>query len=66
MKLIEDAKGNDNTFQKFPDHLRVLVAEELPKLNVLSIIYPQYDTRGDLKQCVAGFKEWYGQPALFS
>ncbi|KAG8631536.1 hypothetical protein KVT40_000676 [Elsinoe batatas] len=56
--FIHGFKGGDNTFEKFPEHLRVLVSDLLPKLNVLSVVYPKFETRGELHDCVAKFKEW--------
>lgn len=56
--FIHGFKGGDDTFEKFPDHLRTLVADALPKVNVLATVYPRFDTRGDLHDCVARFKEW--------
>ncbi|KAF9630485.1 putative pgap1-like protein [Lasiodiplodia theobromae] len=56
--FIHGFKGDDNTFFNFPRHLRAVVDNALPKLNVVSITYPQYETRGDLQSCVAKFKEW--------
>ncbi|SMR45898.1 unnamed protein product [Zymoseptoria tritici ST99CH_1E4] len=56
--FIHGFKGNDHTFQNFPQDLRALIAHTLPQLNVVSIVYPQYETKGDLKECVARFKEW--------
>jgi hypothetical protein len=42
----------------FPDHFRVLVQNALPKINVLSVVYPKFETHGDLHQCVAKFHAW--------
>lgn len=30
----------------------------LPKINVLHVVYPKYETQGDLNECVAKFKDW--------
>ncbi|PNS17620.1 hypothetical protein CAC42_3015 [Sphaceloma murrayae] len=56
--FIHGFKGGEDTFEKFPEHLRVLVSDLLPKINVLSIVYPRFETRGELHDCVAKFKEW--------
>ncbi|PSK42860.1 hypothetical protein B9Z65_6814 [Elsinoe australis] len=56
--FLHGFKGGDDTFEKFPEHLRVLIADILPKINVLSVVYPRYETRGELNDCVARFKEW--------
>ncbi|KAK4505705.1 hypothetical protein PRZ48_003670 [Zasmidium cellare] len=56
--FIHGFKGSDHTFHKFPQELAKNLSQALPKINVLSVQYPQYETRGDLKDCVAKFKEW--------
>ncbi|EKG20650.1 PGAP1-like protein [Macrophomina phaseolina MS6] len=56
--FIHGFKGDDDTFRKFPQHLRAVLENALPKLNVLAVTYPKYETRGDLQACVARFKEW--------
>lgn len=52
-------KGGDNTFEDFPRHLGALVEKALPKINVLPLVYPKFETRGDLHDTVARFKDWY-------
>lgn len=56
--FLHGFKGTDHTFHSFPKQIRDQIAQALPKINVLSVQYPQYETRGDLKDCVAKFKEW--------
>ena len=56
--FIHGFKGTDHTFNNFPKDLRALLSHTLPNINILSITYPQYETRGDLKDCVGKFKEW--------
>ncbi|KAF2156564.1 hypothetical protein K461DRAFT_305 [Myriangium duriaei CBS 260.36] len=56
--FIHGFKGGDDTFEKFPDHLKTLISDALPNINVVDITYPRYETRGDLHDCVARFKEW--------
>ncbi|KAF2462200.1 hypothetical protein BDY21DRAFT_9375 [Lineolata rhizophorae] len=56
--FIHGFKGGDDTFGNFPAHLRTLVSQALPKVTVAAITYPKYETRGDLHDCVARFKEW--------
>jgi len=56
--FIHGFKGGDDTFGTFPEHLRALISHALPKVNVVAIAYPRYETRGDLKDCVARFREW--------
>jgi uncharacterized alpha/beta hydrolase family protein len=57
--FIHGFKGSDNTFHNLPRDLRALIAHTLPKINVVSVQYPQYETKGDLRTCVAKFKEWW-------
>ncbi|GAM89061.1 hypothetical protein ANO11243_070950 [Dothideomycetidae sp. 11243] len=56
--FIHGFKGGEDTFAKFPEHLQTLVSDALPNLNVLTAVYPKFETRGDLHDCVARFKEW--------
>jgi hypothetical protein len=56
--FIHGFKGSDHTFHSFPTDLRALLAHTLPKIDVVTVQYPQYETRGDLRECVARFKEW--------
>lgn len=51
-------KGGDHTFNDLPDRLRLLVRHALPMVKVVTAVYPQYETRGDLKECVNKFREW--------
>ena len=57
--FIHGFKGSDHTFENFPTDLRALLAHTLPKIDIVTLQYPQYETRGDLRECVARFKEWY-------
>lgn len=52
-------QGGDDTFSKFPDQLTALVRHALPSIGVQAVAYPKFDTRGDLKECVARFRDWY-------
>ncbi|KAK3322256.1 hypothetical protein B0H66DRAFT_553836 [Apodospora peruviana] len=59
--FIHGFKGDEQTFGEnyaFTKHLRQLVAKELPKINVKTIVYPTYETRGDLSECVGKFRDW--------
>lgn len=59
--FLHGFKGSDHTFHNFPSDLRALLAHTLPNIDILSVQYPRYETRGDLKECVARFKEWYDE-----
>jgi hypothetical protein len=57
--FIHGFKGTDATFQRFPNDLQALIQHSVPEqVNVLTLQYPQYETRGDLKECVAKFTDW--------
>ena len=70
--FIHGFKGTDDTFGSFPAHLRALLTHALsppPRstsqsqqqqqfITVVTKIYPKFETRGDLTQCVARFREW--------
>lgn len=53
-------QGGDDTFGSFPEHIRALISHALPHVDVLALTYPKFETRGELKDCVARFREWYG------
>ncbi|KAK4456598.1 hypothetical protein QBC42DRAFT_214568 [Cladorrhinum samala] len=59
--FIHGFKGDDQTFGhnlSFPPHLQRLLTQSLPNLNILTLVYPTYDTRGDLTECVSRFTDW--------
>ncbi|KAK6611542.1 hypothetical protein QC760_009438 [Botrytis cinerea] len=62
--FIHGFKGGDDTFGSFPEHLRALVSHGLPKVKVRAITYPQYETRGDLGECVSRFRDWLQEKVI--
>ncbi|KAH8649122.1 hypothetical protein BX600DRAFT_502592 [Xylariales sp. PMI_506] len=46
--FIHGFKGSDDTFQSFPWDLKKLVSDKLPEHNVESVVYPKYETKGEL------------------
>ncbi|CAI4217861.1 unnamed protein product [Parascedosporium putredinis] len=59
--FIHGFKGGENTFgdgYQFTLHLRDSVAKQLPKIDVKVLVYPKYETRGDLAECVGRFRDW--------
>ncbi|KAK1545682.1 hypothetical protein CPAR01_03184, partial [Colletotrichum paranaense] len=53
--------GGDDTFgdkEGFTAQLRADLAALLPKINVNVLVYPKYETRGDLGDCVSRFRDW--------
>lgn len=54
-------KGGEDTFgvdYQFTKDLRDLVGQALPKVDVEVVVYPKYETRGDLGSCVSRFRDW--------
>ncbi|KAK0711354.1 hypothetical protein B0H67DRAFT_646731 [Lasiosphaeris hirsuta] len=59
--FIHGFKGGESTFgdnYAFTEDLRQRVAMALPKINVKVEVYPKYETRGDLGECVGRFRDW--------
>ncbi|KAK1634232.1 hypothetical protein BDP81DRAFT_432414 [Colletotrichum phormii] len=56
--FIHGFKGNENTFHDFPDDLKRSVTKQLPDHWVESIVYPQYETKGELAQATEAFLSW--------
>ncbi|KAL1868522.1 hypothetical protein Daus18300_005956 [Diaporthe australafricana] len=64
---ITAVQGGEETFghkYAFTQHLRDLVAERLPRLDVQVLVYPKYETRGDLADCVARFRDWLQEKVI--
>lgn len=61
LTFIHGFKGGDDTFGStgdFAEHLATLLSVELPKLQIKTLVYPKYETRGDLTECVSRFQDW--------
>ncbi|KAI0545002.1 hypothetical protein F4679DRAFT_600044 [Xylaria curta] len=56
--FLHGFKGDDDTFRTFPDDLKAQVAKQLPNDNVESVVYPKYETKGELGQCSVEFLAW--------
>ncbi|CDM34132.1 hypothetical protein DTO013E5_742 [Penicillium roqueforti] len=56
--FIHGFKGGDDTFGTFPEYLRVFASRALPAVEVATAVYPKYETKGDLKECVARLRDW--------
>ncbi|KAK1633605.1 hypothetical protein BDP81DRAFT_463316 [Colletotrichum phormii] len=59
--FIHGFKGGDDTFgdkEGFTARLQADLAALLPKINVNVLVYPKYETRGDLGECVSRFRDW--------
>ncbi|KAK4668946.1 uncharacterized protein QC764_701280 [Podospora pseudoanserina] len=56
--FIHGFKGDDDTFGNFPKHLQDIITNNLPDHEVASVVYPKYETKGELAQSTAAFLEW--------
>ncbi|RCI11657.1 hypothetical protein L249_7211 [Ophiocordyceps polyrhachis-furcata BCC 54312] len=59
--FIHGFKGDDKTFGQdlgFTEDLRAEVARRLTRVHVRVLVYPTYETRGDLGECVSRFRSW--------
>ncbi|KAK0637476.1 hypothetical protein B0T17DRAFT_485446 [Bombardia bombarda] len=56
--FIHGFKGGDNTFHEFPRHLEETVRNNLPDDTVASVVYPKYETKGELEQSTSALLEW--------
>ncbi|KZT36682.1 hypothetical protein SISSUDRAFT_1063441 [Sistotremastrum suecicum HHB10207 ss-3] len=56
--FIHGFKGTDSTFSTFPQRLQHNLQETIPDVVVRSIVFPAYETRGELKAAVEKFADW--------
>ncbi|KAK3301713.1 uncharacterized protein B0T15DRAFT_544426 [Chaetomium strumarium] len=56
--FIHGFRGSDFTFGDFPQHLKETVSNNLPEHEVTSVVYPKYETSGELAQSTGAFLEW--------
>ncbi|KAI1100374.1 hypothetical protein F4804DRAFT_348590 [Jackrogersella minutella] len=62
--FLHGFKGDDDTFRTFPGDLQQQVAGKLPDHNVVSIVYPKYETRGELGQCCTSVLSWLKEKVM--
>ncbi|ORX94729.1 hypothetical protein K493DRAFT_28376, partial [Basidiobolus meristosporus CBS 931.73] len=56
--FIHGFKGNERTFEDFPERLRTVLTNSLTAVDVDVVVYPQYETRGDLKAAATNLCNW--------
>ncbi|KAF8195699.1 hypothetical protein K438DRAFT_1718952 [Mycena galopus ATCC 62051] len=56
--FIHGFKGTDTTFGEFPARLKHILTETVPNTSVEVIVFPQYETKGDLTEAVVKFADW--------
>jgi hypothetical protein len=57
--FIHGFKGNDDTFQNFPEDLKKTISSNLDDEHIESVVYPKYETKGELAQSTEAFLGWY-------
>ncbi|KAI9001402.1 hypothetical protein BD414DRAFT_431911 [Trametes punicea] len=56
--FIHGFKGTDSTFGEFPQRLEHIITESLDNTTVESIVFPAYETKGELNAAVTRFADW--------
>ncbi|KAF7775923.1 hypothetical protein Agabi119p4_4316 [Agaricus bisporus var. burnettii] len=56
--FIHGFKGTDETFGEFPKRLQHILSETIKNVQVESIIFPAYETKGELNEAVIRFADW--------
>ncbi|EIN10898.1 hypothetical protein PUNSTDRAFT_125531 [Punctularia strigosozonata HHB-11173 SS5] len=56
--FIHGFKGTDSTFGPFPERLRHVLGETIDNVIVESIVFPAYETKGELDAAVGRFADW--------
>ncbi|KAF8497348.1 hypothetical protein JB92DRAFT_2745657 [Gautieria morchelliformis] len=56
--FIHGFKGTDETFGDFPERLRHLLTETIENVAVECIVFPAYETKGELAAAVERFADW--------
>ncbi|KKA30356.1 hypothetical protein TD95_001011 [Thielaviopsis punctulata] len=65
--FIHGFKGGEETFGQdysFTRVLRDIVAADLPNVSVEVLVYPKYETRGSLGECVGRFRDWLQEKVI--
>ncbi|KAL1747652.1 hypothetical protein HDZ31DRAFT_80229 [Schizophyllum fasciatum] len=56
--FIHGFKGDDETFAHFPARLQHILSEAISDAAVECVVFPQYETKGNLTEAVTRFSEW--------
>ncbi|KAI0050205.1 hypothetical protein FA95DRAFT_1555907 [Auriscalpium vulgare] len=56
--FIHGFKGTDTTFANFPTRLQHLLSETIESVAVECIVFPAYETKGELDKAVERFADW--------
>ncbi|ORX36872.1 hypothetical protein BD324DRAFT_651349 [Kockovaella imperatae] len=55
---VHGFKGNEVTFESFPDRIKHLLETTHPSLKIVSKVFPAYQTRGELNAATLAFVDW--------
>jgi len=53
----------EGTFEEFPSRIETNLSNVLPSFSIKCIVYPRYETRGNLQDAVYSFTKWLCQAA---
>lgn len=56
--FIHGFKGDDTTFRSFPERLQHVLSETIKDIIVESVVFPAYETKGELTAAVISFADW--------
>jgi len=56
--FIHGFKGDDTTFRSFPERLQHVLSETIKDIIVESVVFPVYETKGELTAAVVAFADW--------
>ncbi|PIL36979.1 hypothetical protein GSI_00671 [Ganoderma sinense ZZ0214-1] len=56
--FIHGFKGTDSTFGEFPQRLQHILSESIDNTVVESVVFPAYETKGELNAAVVRFADW--------
>ncbi|KDQ64254.1 hypothetical protein JAAARDRAFT_118213 [Jaapia argillacea MUCL 33604] len=59
--FIHGFKGTDSSFGGFPARLQHILSETIKNVTVECIVFPAYETKGQLNQAVERFADWLTQ-----
>ncbi|KAJ8523537.1 hypothetical protein ONZ45_g112 [Pleurotus djamor] len=51
-------KGTDSTFSAFPERLQHTLSQSIPSSTIECLVFPAYETKGDLNEAVIRFADW--------
>ncbi|KAG6833916.1 hypothetical protein H0H87_007927 [Tephrocybe sp. NHM501043] len=56
--FVHGFKGDDQTFGDFPERLQHMLVESIANVAVECVVFPAYETKGNLNEAVIRFADW--------